>query len=49
VVLGIMRYMQIALVEEKSGNPSKVLLKDHFIQLTLVGWVSVFVWVLYLG
>ena len=49
VVLGILRYMQIALVEEKSGNPSKVLLKDRFIQLTLIGWVSVFVWVLYLG
>lgn len=49
VVLGIMRYMQIALVEEKSGNPSKVLLRDRFIQLTLVGWVGVFIWVLYLG
>lgn len=48
VVLGILRYMQIALVEEKSGNPSKVLLRDRFIQLTLVGWVGVFVWVLYL-
>jgi len=49
VVLGIMRYMQIAFVEEKSGNPSKVLLKDRFIQLTLLSWVSVFVWILYLG
>lgn len=49
VVLGILRYMQIALVEEKSGNPSKVLLRDRFIQLTMVGWISVFVWILYLG
>ncbi|CRM72204.1 decaprenyl-phosphate phosphoribosyltransferase [Pseudomonas sp. 8 R 14] len=49
VVLGIMRYMQIAFVEEKSGNPSKVLLKDRFIQLTLLGWVSVFVWFIYLS
>lgn len=49
VVLGIMRYMQISFVEEKSGNPSKVLLKDRFIQLTLLGWVSAFVWILYLG
>lgn len=48
VLLGILRYMQIALVEEKSGNPSKVLLRDRFIQLTLIGWVSVFIWVLYL-
>ena len=48
VVLGVLRYMQIALVEEKSGNPSKVMLTDRFIQLTLVGWVVVLVWVLYL-
>jgi decaprenyl-phosphate phosphoribosyltransferase len=47
VILGILRYMQIALVEEKSGNPSKVLLKDHFIQLTLISWVSIFMWILY--
>lgn len=49
VVLGIMRYMQIAFVEEKSGNPSKVLLKDRFIQLTILGWISVFVWFIYLS
>ena len=48
VVLGILRYMQIAFVEEKSGNPSKVLLRDRFIQLTLVGWLSAFVWLIYL-
>lgn len=47
VILGILRYMQIALVEENSGNPSKVLLKDRFIQLTLLGWVAAFVWLLY--
>lgn len=48
VVLGILRYMQIAFVEEKSGNPSKILLRDRFIQLTLVSWLSVFIWILYI-
>lgn len=48
VVLGVLRYMQIAFVEEKSGNPSKVLLKDRFIQLVLLGWLGSFVWILYL-
>lgn len=48
VILGILRYMQIAFVQQESGNPSKVLLKDSFIQLTLLGWVGVFVWLLYL-
>ena len=47
VVLGIMRYMQIAFVEEKSGNPSEVLLRDRFIQLILLGWVGSFAWILY--
>lgn len=48
VVLGVLRYMQIAFVEEKSGNPSKVLLRDRFIQLVLLGWLIGFVWILYL-
>jgi decaprenyl-phosphate phosphoribosyltransferase len=29
LILGILRYMQIALIEEKSSNPSKVLLRDR--------------------
>jgi decaprenyl-phosphate phosphoribosyltransferase len=49
VVLGILRYLQISLVEEKSGNPSKILLKDRFIQATLAGWLGTFAWILYLG
>lgn len=48
VVLGVLRYMQIAFVEEKSGNPSKVLLRDRFIQLTLISWASIFMWILYI-
>jgi len=47
VVLGILRYMQITFVEEKSGSPTKVLLRDWFIQLTLMSWVGSFVWILY--
>lgn len=48
VVLGVMRYMQIALVEKQSGSPTKVLFKDTFLQLTLLGWMGSFVWILYL-
>ncbi len=48
VVLGVMRYLQISLVEERSGNPTKILLKDTFLQLTLIGWVGSFIWILYL-
>ncbi len=44
VILGIMRYMQITFVEENSGSPTKIVLKDRFLQLTIVLWlVSFFV------
>lgn len=42
VIVGILRYMQITLVEENSGSPTKLLLKDRFLQLTVVGWVMSF-------
>lgn len=42
VIVGILRYMQITFVEENSGSPTKLLLKDRFLQLTLVGWVASF-------
>lgn len=48
VVIGILRYMQIAFVDENSGNPTEVLLHDRFLQLILIGWIGSFVWLLYL-
>ena len=47
VILGILRYMQITFVEEKSGSPTKVLLKDIFLQLVVVGWIVSFVLLIY--
>lgn len=47
VLLGILRYMQIAFVEEKSGSPTKILLQDIFIQLTLIMWIVSFFFILY--
>lgn len=48
VLAGILRYLQIALVKENSGSPTKVLVKDRFIQITLIGWVLFFLIILYL-
>ncbi|CAB1275729.1 UbiA prenyltransferase family protein [Candidatus Nitrosacidococcus tergens] len=48
VLLGVLRYMQITFVEERSGNPSKILLRDLFIQFTLMGWIGAFIWILYI-
>ena len=47
VILGIMRYLQLTFVLKDSGSPTKIVLKDHFIQLTLVGWIVTFAWILY--
>jgi decaprenyl-phosphate phosphoribosyltransferase len=48
VILGIMRYLQIALVEENTSSPTRIVLKDGFIQLTIVAWLGTFSWMIYL-
>jgi len=47
VIVGIMRYMQIAFVEETSGSPTRVLLKDKMMQLVIVMWLVTFSIILY--
>lgn len=47
VIMGVMRYLQIAFVFMDSGSPTQIVLKDRFIQMTLVSWLVSFVWILY--
>jgi len=47
VILGIMRYLQIAFVHLDSGSPTKIVLKDRFMQLTILAWTISFAWILY--
>jgi decaprenyl-phosphate phosphoribosyltransferase len=47
VLAGIFRYLQLTLVEEKSGDPSEILWKDIFLQLTLLCWIVFLVLVIY--
>jgi len=47
VFIGIMRYLQIILVEEKSGSPVDVFWKDRFIQFAILGWITSFTILLY--
>jgi decaprenyl-phosphate phosphoribosyltransferase len=47
VVAGLMRYLQITFVEEKSGSPTTVLYRDKFILTTLIGWVISFYLIIY--
>lgn len=43
VILGILRYMQITFVEENSGSPTKIVLEDRFLQMTILFWLVSFI------
>lgn len=48
VLAGIIRYMQLTLVNVKSGNPTHILMHDRFIQLCIAAWVATFCIIIYL-
>ena len=48
VIAGVMRYLQITFVQEKSGSPTEILYKDRFIQITILLWVASIYVILYL-
>ena len=47
VLAAIFRYLQIAMVKEKSGSPTQILWKDKFIQICIAGWITAFVFIIY--
>lgn len=47
VLVGLLRYIQIAVVDKKSGNPTKVILKDRFIQADVLLWLISFIIIIY--
>jgi len=47
VILGIMRYLQIAFVHLDSGSPTKIVFKDRFMQAIIFSWIISFTWILY--
>jgi len=47
VLAGMLRYMQLTLVEQKSGSPTQVVLHDRFIQVCIFGWIAMFSIMLY--
>ncbi len=48
VILGMLRYLQITMVENKSGAPAKMLWQDRFLQFTLLGWMVTYYFFLYI-
>lgn len=48
VLVGLLRYIQLAVVDKKSGDPTKVILRDRFIQLIVLAWGLAFLVIIYL-
>ena len=49
VIVGLMRYLQLTIVENKSGSPVRILYTDRFIHFTLALWIASFFLIIYYG
>lgn len=47
VLAGLLRYMQLTVVDEVSGDPTKILLRDRFTQAIVVAWIMAFLLIIY--
>lgn len=47
VILGVLRYFQITFVENNSGSPTSIMIKDNFIRIVLFLWVTLFAFIIY--
>lgn len=47
VVVGLLRYLQLALVENRTASPTKIVLQDRFLQGVLTLWILSFFFLLY--
>lgn len=47
VLAGMLRYLQIAVVDRRSSSPTRVLMHDRFIQACVVAWVITFIIIIY--
>ena len=48
VLLGLLRYIQLTGVDELSGDPTRLLLRDHLTQGIVVLWIAAFIVIIYL-
>ena len=47
VLAGLLRYLQNMIVFGLSGSPTKSLVKDHFVQFCILGWIASFFVIIY--
>jgi decaprenyl-phosphate phosphoribosyltransferase len=47
VIAGVMRYLQITLVEERSGSPTDIVVTDRFLIVAVACWAATFAFLIY--
>lgn len=47
VIAGVLRYLQVTLVEHRSGSPTRLALTDPFLLLAILGWIATFALLIY--
>lgn len=47
VLLGILRYLQLTIVDNKSGDPTKTMLRDRMLQIVVALWLLSFLLIIY--
>ena len=47
VLAGIIRYLQLTLVEKESGSPTNILITDRFLHVCIFSWAVSFFVIIY--
>ena len=47
MIAAVLRYLQITIVEERSGSPTDIVLGDRFLIVAALGWLASFGWLIY--
>lgn len=47
VINGVLRYLKLALVNQSTYSPTLIVLKDRFLQITIIGWILLMSYLLY--
>ena len=48
VLLGLLRYIQLTVVDKRSGDPTKIMFRDRFIQVDVLLWALSFLIMIYI-
>ena len=47
VIAGVFRYLQLTLVEERSGSPTSLLFDDPFLMVTVAAWLATYIYMIH--